>query len=207
MKGFTKTETELLLQEALKAKRENKSLSLVFEEVARKTARAKGSVRNYYYTLIKDENKMQEASRTVFGVETLKAYPAESFSKEDEDFLFSAVLEGKKQGKSVRRIISEISNGDQKLALRYQNKYRNYLSKMEKERLETSPLRAEDFKYFDKLSKEIDGLVERIKDKYASECVKLKKENEELLKEVKFLKRQGFQRGVESYFLLGDKRN
>lgn len=206
MKGFTKFETELLLSEVLKAKEENKSLSIVFEEVAKKTSRAKGSVRNYYYTLIKDDDKKRELEKTISGTTTLTASRAQSFSKEDEDFLFSAICEGKKQGKSVRRIVTEISNGDEKLALRYQNKYRSYLSKVEKERLQSMPIRAEDFKYFDKLSREIDGLVERIKDKYASECLKLKKENEELARELKFLKRQGY--GIsKSYFTFGELKS
>lgn len=204
MKGFTKFETELLLSEVLKAKEENKSLSIVFEEVAKKTSRAKGSVRNYYYTLIKDDDKKRELEKTVSGALGLKATKARSFSKEDENFLFSAICEGKKKGKSIRRIVTEISNGDEKLALRYQNKYRSYLSKVEKERLQNIPIQPEDFKYFDKLSREIDGLVERIKDKYASECLKLKKENEELVRELKFLKRQGY--GISKpYFTLNDR--
>lgn len=191
MKGFTKTEREFLLKEVLNAAKSGKSLSAVFSEVAKKTGKAKGSVRNYYYNLLKDERQMDELSKTIDGVKNLKACRAQSFSKEDEDFLLSSIKSGKKSGKSVRRIIMEISDGDDKLALRYQNKYRNYLSKTERERLEKTPIQAEDFKYFDKLSKEIDGLVEKIKDKYAAECLKLKKENDELLSQIKMLKKSG----------------
>ena len=98
----------------------------------------------------------------------------------------------------------EISNGNDKLALRYQNKYRNYLKKG-KAKFDSIPVRAEDFRYFTKLSREIDGLVEKIKDKYANECVKLKKENEELSRELKALKRQYFSTNVAPYFL--DKKH
>lgn len=191
MKGFTKIERELLFKEVLNAAKSGKSLSAVFSEVAKKTGKAKGSVRNYYYNLLKDERQMGELSKTLDGVKNLKACKAQSFSKEDEDFLISSIRNGKKSGKSVRKIIMEISGGDDKLALRYQNKYRNYLSKTERERFEKTPIRVEDFKYFDKLSKEIDGLVEKIKDKYAVECLKLKKENDELLKQIKMLKKSG----------------
>lgn len=191
MKGFTKIEREFLLKEVLNAAKSGKSLSTVFSEVAKKTGKAKGSVRNYYYNLLKDERQMDELSKTIVGVKNLKACRAQSFSKEDEDFLLSSIKSGKKSGKSVRKIIMEISGGDDKLALRYQNKYRNYISKTERERLEKAPIHAEDFKYFDKLSKEIDGLVEKIKDKYATECLKLKKENDELLRQIKTLKKSG----------------
>lgn len=191
MKGFTKTEREFLFKEVLNAAKSGKSLSAVFSEVAKKTGRAKGSVRNYYYNLLKDEGQMGELSKTMDGVKNLKACKGQSFSKEDEDFLISSINSGKKNGKSVRKIIMEISGGDDKLALRYQNKYRNYLSKTEKERFEKTPIGVEDFKYFDKLSKEIDSLVEKIKDKYAVECLKLKKENDELLKQIKMLKKGG----------------
>ncbi len=205
MKGFTKSETELLLSEVLKAGKIGKSLSAVFQDVALKTNRAKGSVRNYYYSLIKNEDKKTEMEKFVEGASKLSANRAQSFSKEDEDFLINAINVGKKNGKSVRRTIMELSDGNDKLALRYQNKYRNYLKKESRVKLEKLPVRAEDFRYFSKLSREIDGLVEKIKDKYANECVKLKKENEELSRELKALKRQFFGTNVAPYFL--DKKH
>lgn len=205
MKGFTKSETELLLSEVLKAGKIGKSLSSVFQDVATKTNRAKGSVRNYYYSLIKNEDKKTEMEKFVEGASKLSANRAQSFSKEDEDYLINAINVGKKNGKSVRRTIMELSDGNDKLALRYQNKYRNYLKKESRVKLEKLPVRAEDFRYFNKLSREIDGLVEKIKDKYANECVKLKKENEELSRELKALKRQFFGTNVAQYFL--DKKH
>lgn len=205
MKGFTKSETELLLSEVLKAGKIGKSLSAVFQDVALKTNRAKGSVRNYYYSLIKNEDKKTEMEKFVEGASKLSANRAQSFTKEDEDFLINAINVGKKNGKSVRRTIMELSDGNDKLALRYQNKYRNYLKKESRVKLEKLPVRAEDFRYFSKLSREIDGLVEKIKDKYANECVKLKKENEELSRELKALKRQFFGTNVAPYFL--DKKH
>lgn len=200
MKGFTKSETEFLLREVLSAAKSGKSLSSVFSEVSKKTGKAKGSVRNYYYNLLKDENRLEELSKDVAGAEKLKACPARSFSEEDEAFLLSSIDNGKKSGKSVRKIIMELSDGDDKLALRYQNKYRNYLHKIEREKFLKTPVSAEDFKYFDKLSKEIDGLVEKIKDKYAKECLKLKKENDELSRRIKMLKQQSLQGVIPLYF-------
>ncbi len=204
MKGFTKSETELLLNEVLNAAKIGKPLSAVFQDVAQKTNRAKGSVRNYYYSLIKNEDKKTMDS-IVEGASKLSANRAQSFSKEDEDYLINAIYQGKKSGKSVRRTIMELSGGNDKLALRYQNKYRNYLKKESRVKLDNIPVRSEDFRYFNKLSREIDGLVEKIKDKYANECVKLKKENDELSRELKALKRRFFGTNVAPYFL--DKKH
>lgn len=200
MKGFTQFETELLLKEAVNANLSGKSLSAVFEEIALKTNRAKGSVRNYYYTIIKDEDKKRQLEKNVLGVQNLKATKAQAFTKQDESTLIEQINSGRKSGKSVRRVILELSNGDQKLALRYQNKYRNYLKKCEMEKFQNTTIRPEDFKYFAKLSHEIDSLVEKIKDKYANECVKLKKENQQLLREIKVLKRR-YQSNVTPFFI------
>lgn len=204
MKGFTQNETELLLTEVIDSTKKGKSLSAVFQDVANLTGRAKGSVRNYYYNVLKNENKKSELNKTIDGVCNLVAVRAKAFSKEDEESLISAVEKGKSQGKSVRRVIMELANGDDKLYLRYQNKYRNYLSKKNKTKLNDENFRVEDFKYFDRLSKEIDGLVEKIKKKYAEECSKLKKENEDLSKELSFFKRQNFKKDVPPYFLFND---
>lgn len=204
MKGFTQNETELLLTEVIDSTKTGKSLSSVFQDVANLTGRAKGSVRNYYYNVLKNEDKKNELNKTIDGVNGLVAVRAKAFSKEDEASLISAVEKGKSQGKSVRRVIMDLANGDDKLYLRYQNKYRNYLSKKNRIKFDDKNFRAEEFKYFDRLSKEIDGLVEKIKKKYAEECSKLKKENEDLSKELSFFKRQAFKKDAQSYFLLND---
>lgn len=206
MKGFTETETKFLLFEAVKATRAGKSLSEVFSSVANKTGRAKGSVRNYYYNLIKNEEKKNAYSEIIEGVKDLKAEKFENFSDTDLNLLLSKVKQGKKEGKSVRSVIQKLAGNDPKLALRYQNKYRNYLKKEDTSRLNDLPVRAEDYLYFSKLSEEIDGLVEKIKDKYAVECVKLKMENDELTRENKALKKRLLKTNVAPFFVSENKR-
>lgn len=188
MKGFTEAETELLIKEALRAADNGESLTSVFTRVASLTGRAQGSVRNYYYGLIKDEARRKKLSDTCGDISRLKACRAKEFSKEEETFLMQSVLKGKERGKSVRKTIMEITGGDDHLYLRYQNKYRNILKKQDNERIKNIDINKEDFYYFTKLSREIDGLVEKIKDKYAAECVKLKRENERLESEINMLK-------------------
>ena len=109
MKGFTETETKFLLFEAVKATRAGKSLSEVFSSVANKTGRAKGSVRNYYYNLIKNEEKKNAYSEIIEGVKDLKAEKFENFSDADLNLLLSKVKQGKKEGKSVRSVIQKLA--------------------------------------------------------------------------------------------------
>lgn len=207
MKGFSKEETELIVQEAIEATKNGNSLTSVFERVALKTKRAKGSIRNYYYNIIKDQDKKNELMKSFQDISSLKATKPEGFSKADEEQLLKSINDGKKQGKSVRRIIYELSGGNEKIALRYQNKYRNILKKQEQKQLASIEIRPEDFKYFTKLSKEIDCLVEKIKDKYAQECVKLKKENEELSRQIKLLKKEYASTNIASFFITDKKTN
>jgi hypothetical protein len=110
--------------------------------------------------------------------------------------LIKAILLGKKDGRSARSVITELSNGDIKLALRLQNKYRSALKTkkalvneiIDEIRLEHNDqtLFAQSIKgniptlddeKYGRLKREIDGLVERISEK-------VRKENEYLKERV-----------------------
>lgn len=203
MKGFTQTETKMLIDEALAAEENGTSLSQVFERIAIKTKRAKGTVRNYYYNIVSEENRaaMKEKFKEV---SLLKVNKVRAFSEEEVKSLLTEINLGKARGQSVRKTIFRLAAGDEKLALRYQNKYRAIIKKQAEKSLESLPLRPEDSKYFLKLSAEIDALMERIKDKYAAECVKLKQENEALSREVKALKKQISTNKIVNFFMQND---
>ncbi len=119
MKGFSEQEKNELIEMAKLSKKTGSSLSKVFLEFARKNKRAGGSVRNYYYFLIKherlDEKELQ--SKTV-----------EPFTKCETVEIIEKILTGTANGKSVRRVIDELTLGNAKKALRIQNKYRNVIS-------------------------------------------------------------------------------
>ncbi|MBQ8197756.1 MAG: hypothetical protein IJX16_03260 [Clostridia bacterium] len=103
----------------------NKPLSQVFESYAIKSKKAKGTVRNLYYAIAKLSNKDQEFCDKYLNGKALHVESIVEFEKTDETELIKKVLLGKKEGRSVRSVIMEMANGDGKLALRYQNKYRN----------------------------------------------------------------------------------
>lgn len=105
--------------------RGNKSLSHVFESYAIKSKKAKGTVRNLYYALAKLSNKDKEFCNKYLDGNALKVESIVEFGQDAQRELIKKVLLGRQQGRSVRSTVMEMANGDGKLALRYQNKYRN----------------------------------------------------------------------------------
>lgn len=165
MNKFNRTDIEELVKEVKRAKETGASLSSVFRFFAEKSGKASGSVRNAYYTAMKNawlnesaelnENREPNENlsrkdgakdiKDIIGAKRDEKKPPEifrglkvnkivAFNECETDALVKKVLTGVTFGKSVRRAISEISDGE-KEALRNQNKYRNTL-KRDKPRVE-----------------------------------------------------------------------
>ena len=159
MNKFKRTDIEELVKEVKRAKETGASLSSVFRFFAEKSGKASGSVRNAYYAAMKNawlnenrepnENLSREDGakdiKDIIGAKRDEKKPPEifrglkvnkivAFNECETDALVKKVLTGVTFGKSVRRAISEISEGE-KEALRNQNKYRNTL-KRDKPRVE-----------------------------------------------------------------------
>lgn len=105
--------------------RGGKSLTETFETYALKTGKAKGTVRNLYYALAGKSNKDKSFCDKYLDGKPISVVKIEGFTAFDERNLIKTVLMGKKAGRSVRSVIMEMASGDGKIALRYQNKYRN----------------------------------------------------------------------------------
>lgn len=125
--GYTVEEADSLVKYVCEGKMKGKTLTKIFEEYAVKTGRAKGSVRNYYYALLKKSD--DENVKKVLNGTRLKAESIKPFTDEETDKILRAILTEKSKGVSVRRAVLNLSGGDDKLMLRYQNKYRNVLAK------------------------------------------------------------------------------
>ena len=130
--GYTEEEAKNLVEYIKEGKRKGKTLTYLFETYGVKHGRAKGSVRNYYYGLLKDES---DGAKELLSGKNLKAGEIKTFSDEETDKVLKAILEQKSKGVSVRRAVLELAQGDGKLMLRYQNKYRNTMAK-EPEKIE-----------------------------------------------------------------------
>ena len=132
--GYTEEEAKCLVEFIKEGRQKGKTLTYLFETYGLQNGRAKGSVRNYYYTLMKNEKGDERIVKLLDGSE-LSVEKIKEFTEEETDRVLRSILEEKSKGLSVRRAIFNLSGGDDKLMLRLQNKYRNTLKK-EPERIE-----------------------------------------------------------------------
>ena len=131
--GYTEDEAKKLVEYISDGRKEGKTLSGLFASYAQKTGRAKGSVRNYYYALLRStgDSRVKE----MLSGKDLKAEKILPFSEEETYKILKEILVQKSKGISVRKAVLKLAGGDDKLMLRYQNKYRNVLGK-QPERIE-----------------------------------------------------------------------
>ncbi len=182
--GYTEEEATGLIEYIYTGKNMGKTLSYLFETYGKEHSRAKGSVRNYYYALLKSRGD-ERVGRLLDG-KNLTAGDIRPFTESETDELLKAILAEKSKGYSVRRAIINLANGDERLMLRMQNKYRNLLKK-QPERVAQA---ARDAGYPEektflqrKLEREIDAL-------YARLAGNLRKENEMLRAELEKLRKE-----------------
>lgn len=119
--GWTKAEEELLSARLVQAEQKKESLRTVFEEVAQQTGRRPNSVRNYYYTVLRnrmvDTHPVARRPRPAFV----------PFTPEEARGMLKTMLTWHSQGKSIRACAAELAQGDRTRMLRYQNKYRSLM--------------------------------------------------------------------------------
>jgi hypothetical protein len=124
--GFNKDEVVKLIDFIKKGKEKGICLSKLFDDYGRIYGRAKGSIRNFYYQLLK-EQEINNSAKAILDGKNLKAEKIIEFDENETKELVKNILKGKSQGRSVRNVIRELSKGNDKLMLRFQNKYRNIL--------------------------------------------------------------------------------
>jgi hypothetical protein len=200
----------------------NEKLSLVFSKFAKNRGRAKGSVRNFYYDFLKLCRENPVLGEKYFA-SLPKVNKIKPFDEVETEYLIRKILIGKKNNVSVRRTIIEISKGDEKLMLRYQNKYRNVLKNereiiyrvlnelglSEQKLIDTSINRIPE-PTIERLKTSINTLVENIAKTSNQEKEELKKQNEILLKEnllLKNLLKNSMPNSIEQYFSLEKEKN
>ncbi len=197
--GYTEEEAKNLVDFIKEGKQKGKTLTYLFETYGLQNGRAKGSVRNYYYALMKNEKGDERIVKLLNGTE-LSVEKIREFTPEETDETLRSILAEKSKGLSVRRAIFNLSGGDDKLMLRLQNKYRNTLKK-EPERIaeiakemgldeeaenlkksagiEKKPFPDRDF-LRRRLENEINALYDRLAQALKTENERLRAENETL---------------------------
>ncbi len=195
--GYSREETERLIGFLSDGKKEGKTLSGLFEEYGKAHGRASGSVRNYYYQLLRSKD---ERARNILEGKDLKAEKIKEFTDEEAEKMLSLIFSERSKGLSVRKSIANICEGDEKLMLRYQNKYRNMLKKQPDQVKEAAERmgaaqclnkdrkRANDFLQ-KRLEKEINELYDRLAVALREENERLKQTVEKLTEENETLRR------------------
>ena len=126
--GYTEEEARNLVEYIKEGQQKGQTLTYLFETYGIRHGRAKGSVRNYYYTLMKNERGDERIVKLLDG-SSLSVEKIREFTEEETDEAIRSILKEKSKGISVRRAIFNLAKGDDKLMLRLQNKYRNTLKK------------------------------------------------------------------------------
>ena len=173
--GYTEEEAKNLVEFIKEGKRKGKTLTYLFETYGLKHGRAKGSVRNYYYALMKNERGDERIVRLLDGSE-LAVETIREFTEEEANDAIRSILAEKSKGMSVRRAIFNLSGGDDKLMLRLQNKYRNTLKKQPEKIAEI----AADLGFSDEATRILQGNSARSQEKGApdKEFLRRRLENE-----------------------------
>lgn len=122
--GWKLNEVEELLSNV--TNRGEKSLLQVFDEFAQKTQRKSLSVRNFYYKILQLAENDNEIGALLNANELSKNIRNIHFNCEDTLSLLRVLLRNDRNI-SVRKACFELAEGDEKLMIRYQNKYRNAL--------------------------------------------------------------------------------
>ena len=171
--GYTEEEARSLVEYVSEGRKRGQTLSGLFEGYAKKTGRAKGSIRNYYYALLRTtgDTRVKQMLRG----KNLHAEKILPFTEEETDRILREIILQKQKGVSVRRAVLNLSGGNDKLMLRYQNKYRNVLTK-QPERIQKlmreCGLDSRDEAQI-RLEEEINGLYDRLAGSLKDENKKL----------------------------------
>ena len=215
--GYTEDEAKELVDFIEDGKRNGRTLTSLFAEYGQMRGRAKGSVRNYYYALMKNQDGDERIVELLNG-KCLTVGKIRAFTDEEADEAIRSILKEKAKGLSVRKAIFSVSGGDDKLTLRLQNKYRNTLKKhpdriaqIERELFGENPRKTknvggvsalnEEWKGIlyredargilqKRLEKEINALYDRLAQSLKAENKRLAEENALLRDEIERLKRK-----------------
>ena len=191
--GYTEEEAKSLVEYIWEGKQAGKTLTYLFTTYGAAHGRAMGSVRNYYYALMKNRKKDERVVKLLDGKQ-LSVEQIREFTEEETDSVLRSILKEKSKGVSVRRAICNLAKGDDKLMLRLQNKYRNILKK-QPERIEAIAaelgIRPTEKSFLQRrLETEINALYDRLTQSLKEENVRLSNENIRLRRENEALKRR-----------------
>ncbi|MGI5908248.1 MAG: hypothetical protein ACOX8O_06425 [Christensenellales bacterium] len=121
--GWQEWEDALLWEEVSRVRKAGKPLKSVFEAVSQATGRKANSIRNYYYSKVRERKESGDFSDS--SMPEVTAFVP--FQEHEVREVLKRVLCAQARGQSVRACTLEMGKGDNKAMLRYQNKYRSVI--------------------------------------------------------------------------------
>lgn len=124
--SWQKEEIKTLFKFVEIKKSEGEPLIKIFESFAKCVGRGKNSVRNFYYTVLKEINTNPELNDDLkINLKEHSAKEVKSFTKSQTSDLIKKVNNLVEGGYSVRGACLKLANGDATKMIRIQNKYRS----------------------------------------------------------------------------------
>ena len=168
-------------------KEKNESIKQAFVVHAQKYFRRPNSVRNYYYHEVDDLLKNKARLKKLgINISKHKKQEVKFFSEQEGEKIIKEINKLVVKGDSVRQACLKLSGGNIALMLRYQNKYRNNLSKKQTES-QNKPINILEYKNKQKVLSESDinslflGLVKLVKKMaYEQASISIFKEKESM---------------------------
>ncbi len=114
--GWQQEEVQMLFEAVQEASQSGRALRDVFAQVADALQRKPNSIRNFYYSRVRELPDVQQ-----------RKAPFRTFTQEELHDLLRNVLIARGNGESVRACVTRLAEGDRAKMLRYQNKYRSIL--------------------------------------------------------------------------------
>ena len=89
--GYTEEEVKTLVEYIKEGKKKGKTLTWLFETYGNQHGRAKGSVRNYYYALMKNEKQDERVVKLLDG-SSLSVEKIREFTPQETDEALKSIL-------------------------------------------------------------------------------------------------------------------
>ncbi len=120
----------IMKEEVGKAKESRVPIIRAFEEIARRSGLKSNTIRNYYYRYLHANEEMMQVDTKNTGGESGKEEDiGRPFTDAETRGLMREMLIAQGRGESVRGCANRLGNGNKRMLIRYQNKYRSIIAR------------------------------------------------------------------------------
>ena len=120
----------IMKEEVGKAKESRVPIIRAFEEIARRSGLKSNTIRNYYYRYLHANEEMMQVDTKNTGILAgLEEDIGRPFTDAETRELMREMLIAQGKGESVRSCANRLGNGNKRMLIRYQNKYRSIIAR------------------------------------------------------------------------------